>query len=687
MKNIFFITAILLIASGSKAIAQNRKAQPDLPVFNTSGGPVLFFGGSSINSSGNDSKGTKYTLSRTEQNTAGTKVLTLPGMATSFSSFKKISGDIIIQELKRQLKTATDDAMWQYIRQHPDLTAYGLISLSTSFRLAMGSAFIDEEVKDKKGKTFVYKMDQNGSAQNTRSFSATITIGQSPDFTAPVMSQSKATDSLVYIRWKAKVKKDIPYFAWVYRQTGDRGAFQKLPVRILVNRKNDSAYYLFNEKVNANSAYRYFIRPADLLENEGSFNSDTVNLVAANFNKLPMVTQLKATDTLNGILLSWKQLPANPLITGIEIQRSRDSRGDYVIMDSVNASATTYRDLRLLPHVAYYYRLRVLNAGPGQKRAPFYTSVSADKQKTTHIPDAPYGVTVSAVSKGVRVSWQNVNDPDLYAYYVYRGSSLESKMEVISPSLRDTVYTDTASNLSRQLNYVYAVKAVSNAARESAFSEKIAAHLKGTERPRTPGGIRTIRQDNRLVVQWEDVKRNDPAIMGYILYKHKTDGKPLTYSVNNPASVEATRLGLELVVPALIKVPYYEDSVSSVNNKYEYLVSAVDQFGAESGLSATASSPNQQAQSIKGPAQLYIRSVKDGISLEWEMADAIPVQSYSVYRRTMSAKTSSKIAVVQHADSQFTDKQVTPGNVYVYYVTATTSNGESVPSMEKSIRK
>jgi fibronectin type 3 domain-containing protein len=686
MKNILIIITVLLSAASNRVCAQTKNATHAMPVFNTANGPVLFFGGSSINSNGIDNKGTKYSISRTEQNTGNVRALNLAGLAANFSSFKKITGDALVQELKHQLKLNTDDALWQYIRQHPGLSDYGLIALNPSFRIAMGAALIDEEVKDKKGKTFVYKMETNGTGQNSKSFDASITIGQSPDFISPSMSVSKATDSLVVIRWKARIIKDIPYFAWVYRQTGGRGSFQKLPVRILVSHKNDSAYFLFNERVNANSSYKYFIRPADLLENEGSFNSDTVSLVAANFNKLPMISQLKAADTLNGILLWWKALPSNPLITGIEIQRSRDSRGDYVIMDSVNPSAASYLDLRLLPHIAYYYRLRVLSAGPDQNRSKFYTAVSAAKQKTIHIPDPPYGISVSPTDKGVHISWQRINDPDLYAYYVYRGSSLQSKMEVVSPSIRDTMFTDTASNLSRQLNYVYAVKAVSNAGKESIFSEKIAAHLSGRERPRTPGGIRASRQNNRMVIEWEDVKRNDPAILGYVLYKHKTEKKPLNYAVNKPASVEATRLGLELVAASVITVPYYEDSVSSVGNQYEYLVSAVDQFGAESGLSSV-SSVNQQAQFIKGPSAVYLRSVKEGIALAWEMADAAGVKSYAVYRRMISAKTSAKIAVVNSSSSQFTDKQVLPGNVYVYYVTATTAAGESAPSVEKSIRK
>lgn len=685
-KNIFVITCCIFTACIGKVYAQNKNAAIHIPVFNSINGPVLLFAGNSINSESKDSKGARYTITRTEQRTGAVKPLSLPGMAKNISSFKKITGDAIFKQLEHQLKLNNEAAIWKFIQSHPDLNAYGLMAFSAPFRMAMGTAYTDTEVKNKKGETYTYTVQVAGTVNNN--FTATITIGQIPDFNMPQLSVAKATDSIITIQWKAKVKKDIPYFAFVFRQTGGRGDFKKLPARVIVNRKQDSAFFSFNEKVNANSAYKYFIRPADLLDNEGQFNSDTASLVAANFRKLPVLTQLKAIDTLNGILLSWKLLPANPLITGIEIQRSRDSRGDYVVIDTVSALTNSYRDTRLLPHVAYYYRLCVLHLGEEKKGDKFYTAVSLAKQKITHMPDAPYGVSVKTTEKGVRIAWQPVNDLDFFSYYVYRGTSLSSKMEVISPALTDTVFTDTTSNLSRQTDYVYAVKAVSNAAKESPLSEKISAHLPfGKEKPLTPGGIRVTVRNNRFFIEWKDVKKNDPAVLGYILYKHKTGNKPLQYAVNKPASVEAERLQLEPVVQGVITVPYYEDSISQNGDKYEYLVSAIDQFGEESGLSATAFSTNLPKAIITAPAQVYVRSVKEGVAIQWEQADEKSVQSFVIYRRSINEKKAVKIATVGSAGNQYIDKRAVPGNLYVYSVAAVTAAGESEVSMEKSIRR
>jgi len=688
---LFILTALVPVRTLAQVPTATKapKTGPDrspIPVFNSPEGPVILFGGSSISSAGKDNEGSHFVISRAEGNTATFTQLTLPGMVRTMQAFKKLTGSSVVSQLQQQLHLRSEDALWSYLQQHPDLSAYGLASFSIPFRVAMGAAYVDGDIKGQKGKTYTYKIDIDGAGTRA-SFTAPITIGQGPDFQAPVLTLSKAKDSIITLRWRLRLQKDIPYVAAVYRQTGGSGEFRHLDLRILATHKGDSAIFSFTEKVTPNSAYRYFIRPADLLENTGYFNSDTASLVAANFQRLPFVTQLTARDSLGGILLSWKTLAPNPLITGIEIQRSRDSRGDYVVIDTASALSASYLDRRLLPHIAYYYRLCVLHGGRQLQSEKFYTAISTDQQKTVRVPDAPYGLTVQPTSKGVAVSWQPVNDPDIYAYYVYRGTSLDAPMEVISPSLTDTAFIDTASNLSRQTSYVYAVKAVSNGGKESPWSEKIAAHLaKGKERPVTPGGIRVLPRDGRIFIQWDDVKRNDPAILGYILYKHPAGEGALTYDISLPASEEATRLKLQPVVAGAITVPYFEDSLPADGRKWEYLVSAIDGFGAESGLSSAGSYAQSGNSGARPPAQLFARSVKEGVSLQWEQADPTGVEGFVVYRRPITEKKARQVARLKNNGSQYLDRQTVAGTLYVYTVTAITAAGETLPSDEKTIR-
>jgi len=697
---ILFLSVLLSVVCGGGLEAQQNTPPAGgkvtgLPVYNSSRGPVVFINNHGLRQGGpGDSVATQYRLSRMETgNPRSVKELGAVYAAASPDVFRKIAGEEVWEQVRKRTKTKTDQETGLYIQQHPNTDDYGFLAFNALFRKAMGTAYIDEEVQRQKNKSYTYQLDIVGrSGQTLGSVTGDVTIGKSPDFLPPVVGAVKASDSLIVVTWRQKVAADIPYFAFVYKQTAARGDFQKLSSRILVRHKKDSVYYSFTEKVKANSAYRYYIRPADLLDNTGAFNSDTASLVAANFRRMPMIAKLKARDTLNAILLSWDPLPVNPLITGIEIMRSRDPRGDFVVMDTVSALSHTYLDKRLLPHIAYYYRICVLHAGQQLSSEKFYASVSADQQKTSRVPDPPYGVGVQTTQRGVVVSWQPVNDPDLFAYYVYRGSSLDAKMQVISPALTDTSFTDTTSNLSRQTSYVYAVTAVSNGSRESPLSGKVAAHLPGgKERPQTPGGIRVTPRSGTLSIEWDDTKRNNPGIVGYILYKHKAGGQPLAYDVSKPASVEATRLGLSLAVDGVVTVPFYEDSMARGGDRYEYLVSAVDRFGAESGLSPVASYAASYVRTSGGqqrpPAKVFARAVQDGVSLQWEQADAAGVQGFAIYRRVVTDKTPHKIATVKNGVSQYTDRQAKQGSLYVYSITAVMAAGETMPSDERAVRK
>jgi hypothetical protein len=683
-----YFLLIALLAVTVYASAQGQAERNQLPIFNSAGGPVVLFGGSSISGAAKDSKGIQYALSRAEVNSNSVKQVPLPGMVKNMAAFKKMVGAGFVAQLAVQLKVRTDEAVWSYLQQHPDLSDYGLTSFAIPFRTALGAAFIDEEVKGQKGRTYVYSMSITAPGKTAVVASSTITIGGSPDFTAPRLVQVKARDSSVSLAWKVVAHRDIPYLAHVYRQAGGRGDFIKLPAKILAKRQGDSVSFLFNERVNGNSAYRYFILPADLLDNTGAVNSDTASFVAANFRKLPIPGQVKARDTLNGILVSWKPMAINPLITGIEIERSRDSRGDFVILDTVSALAHSYMDKRLVPHIAYYYRLCVLHAGKQEQNEKFYASVSANQQKTSRVPDPPYGVAVQTQATGVRISWQPINDPDLFGYYVYRGSSLTSKMAVISPLMTDTSFTDTASNLSRQTSYVYAVKSVTTGSKESPYSGKVSAHLPGgKERPLTPGGIRLSPRAGGLYIEWDDTKKNDASVLGYILYKHPAGAAPLQYDPAKPASVEATRLNLSLVINGLVTVAFFEDTAAAGGGKNDYLVSAVDRFGVESGLSPVASTTRFAVMAGKPPVQVFARAVQAGVSLQWEQADAAGVEGFAIYRRTIGEKAAHKIAQVKNGANQYTDKAAAHGNLYVYSIKTITAAGETAPSDEHTVRK
>src|SRR5690606_36474870 len=101
------------------------------------------------------------------------------------------------------------------------------------------------------------------------------------------------------------------------------------------------------------------------------------------------------------------------------------------------------------------------------ERETGYTGyVTAVVGNSTTYPDPPYGLTASVEKRGVHLQWEATDTYDLYAYFVYRGVSGASDLEVVSPGLTAPSFTDTV-RLSGRTQYSYAVKAVNKNSLES----------------------------------------------------------------------------------------------------------------------------------------------------------------------------------------------------------------------------
>ncbi len=102
-------------------------------------------------------------------------------------------------------------------------------------------------------------------------------------------------------------------------------------------------------------------------------------------------------------------------------------------------------------------------------------------------PSPPAGLTAVQENEGIRLNWDSVEEPNLYAYYVYRGTSRYDSLAVVSHAIQDTTtFFDNAEQLSGRTNYVYAVKAVSNNKLESDLSNMVTIRPDRIVRPPAP---------------------------------------------------------------------------------------------------------------------------------------------------------------------------------------------------------
>lgn len=605
---------------------------------------------------------------------------------STVAAFRQICGEDTWSQFMLMKKFASDADAWKFILAHPSMDDYGTLSFDMKFRQAMGNAFLDTEAANlESGKKWTYKVEiLDAAGTTTQTLEGSIIGGaQVFRFDKPVKARATATDSSTFVTWFVKSNKPLPgiLMANVYRQTGGRGNYAKLANSLLATAKNDSVLFYLGDEVVPNTLYRYFIRPTDEMGNE-ALPSDTVNLLALNFNRLPSLESVKAKDTLNAIIVSWKPLGDRPELVGIEIQRSRDARGNYVILDTVAVSENSYVDTRVLPSIPYFYRMRPV-ALKGMERENGYSGyVTASLQNTLKHPDPPYGLKGDLVKGQIVLSWQEVSDPDVYGYFVYRSISHNGRFDVISPSLTATSFTDTSA-ISGRTQYVYAVKAVNKNSLESEFSEMITMRQAVMELPATPGGVQAYADNRKIILNWPAVNKTDHAIAGYNVYRREAQPKN-DYDLKQSAAAQAVKLKFVLLNSDLIIHPHYEDTQVSANINYEYAVASVDVFGMEGTYSPFAKIT--VPVNTRLISTCTIRRVSAGVELGWEKEMAAGADAVIIYRKKAGEPNFQKLAAANKESVVYVDKTAAKNTLYIYVISAEKKNTALAKSEEKNIR-
>jgi len=631
----------------------------------------------------------KFTISRAIGDTARKFVLlTNPTMAKSFEAFKKIVGEGIIDSLKQQKKLNSDDDLWDFLKKDQDFKDYGLLGINVNFLRAMGFVFVDEGLKELKPGTPVY-YHISVTEPDAHVIKAKFIAGTSVAFSRAVVYSSRVKDSIALVKWGYinKPVNDMPVSANVYRRAEGENDFTELKEKAGIFVHGDSVLFKIRDKIKPGLLYNYFIRLSDIFDNESYATSDTLKMLAVDYANLPKVMGVTAKDTIGGVYVSWKPLTAIALVSGIEIQRSKSIAAGYINLGTVAPTQTAFIDNQAVNAQTYYYRVHTL--GLNNNISLIYSGFVSATHLDKNPPSAPYNVTATTYAKGVMVKWGTVKGA--YGYYIYRSaSSTGTKVETISRMLKDTAtsFLDTTKNRSRRTDYYYMVKAVNAANTESPFSGKAVAKLPvGLDKIMIPGGLRLEPQNGKMLIEWDDARKNDAYIAGYNVYKRVADSKAVVFDGNTPAAIEAKKLNFVKINGNPVNVPLFEDNSLPDTLKFDYAISSVDAYGVESGLSAIASSSYfNTAVIVKPPVQVYVRKVLGGVEIRWVPVNSKVPNSFAIYRRRAGEKDMSKIATVKDGLQTYTDKTVVASTMYIYLIKAIADNKESAASAEKAVK-
>ena len=358
---------------------------------------------------------------------------------------------------------------------------------------------------------------------------------------------------------------------------------------------------------------------------------------------------LAANDiATNQVQLTWTNLSAGA--STIEISRSSDGGQTYSLLDTVDASASSYIDSTVDGGIHYDYEVTAQTADGAASTA----STSASAQT------APAGVTAlvanEASTSEIDLSWTTAVT-DATGFNVYRSTdgrnfTLLSASSQLSATA--TGFIDTA--LSSNTHYWYQVAAI-----EPSGPTGVAA-VDAYTLPPAPSGLQsTLNSDGTVSLTWTN---NGPSTVPFEIETATSISGPFTF-------LDQTAAGATSYTDA--------NPVDGVTTYYRGVGLSGDSAGGSASAAASTTVP------LAPPSGLTATSIGSGeIDLSWT-DNSVTATSYQVLRSTSSGGSFEALDPVDaSSDPIYADTTVAPGTTYYYEVVAATDTAQSAPSATAS---
>ncbi len=602
-------------------------------------------------------------------------------MPSSWIEFTNRGGADLAEQLALDFEMENVADLWAQVSEMRNLEHWGFYAIIPDLWRAMGFAFFDEHTLELNTGTVIeyevrYLMDDDSLSEVIHSGSSL--VGWKPSISPPVSVKQLERDDMIGGTWvaDAEASPDVA-FARVFLQEGIHNEYTQLDELIMAQRTDSLIIYNWEFPAEPERAYRAFIEPLDLFGNSGP-RSDTLMVISVDFDNIPLMGRVTSQPNASGIHLSWNPLPNKPYLVGIEVSRSRDARHSYVVLDTLAVTSTGFTDTRIVPNLTYYYQFRVVTV---RNDLDLPSSVaSAVFENVSQPPMVPSGLQAIHEGEQIRLTWNPVEEADLFAYYVYRSTSAEDSMEVISRAITgETTFLDDSEILDGRTNYVYGVKALNHNMLESHMSNMVVIRPHREVLPAAPVGISGYGEQNRIVLSWRDVSRRDGAVTGYHLYRSDSQ---IAEPVSGTHPDEITGL-LRLTKEPLRSTGYVDIDVRP-GESYTYALTSVDLFGVESSLSSFAVF-STSIPALTAPGQVTARYINGRAELQWNRTHQENVTGYYVYRRLRGQDEAVRLGRIGSDDTTFTDTQITSGVLYWYSVSVIAGDRESPRSAEQAV--
>lgn len=621
-------------------------------------------------------------ISRSINNGAFKNIGTLK-KPTSPEEVDRIAGAGILSAVQQLKKLSSHQEAWQYIQSHPDPKDYGLLATEVKFLEGMGIVFVDRDIKSQtKNAVIKYKAELPVRPSDKKGIlTGEITLGKIPVMEKPLLNKVIERDSSVIIQWDASVANSPDaMFGEVYKKTGNYGPYEYAGKTFANKTANQPLLnYIWQEKVNTNTQYYYIVIPTTLVGLPGPA-SDTASAISVNFKNINTETGASASDSVGGIVLKWKPILNTTFYSGILIERSKDAKKGFQVLDTVAATTTSFYDDKVFPGLQYTYRLRLITLR--QNILEPSTPVTAMHNGKQSFIEAPENLRAEGRKDGNHLAWTTTNNPQISGYYVYRQHPDSSTWRLVSNLVKDSVFLDSSIKSSRW-QYRYTVRSINYDEVKSEQSNIALARIDAPAEINAPAGLQAAVDRQRVLLRWNDQKSAGQGVIAYNVYK-KIVTPNAEINISNTTLENIVRNGFIKINTEPLQTTSFTDNNINTGKNY-YVVTAMDISGTESnGSLATLAIINNTL--ITPIAEIYVRSVSKAIVISWEPPAQEGITGFNIYRRTADDNSFTLIGNVGTDNPLFEDTKVEKGRLYIYTVKTLMGKNESKASGEKSVR-
>jgi hypothetical protein len=574
-------------------------------------------------------------------------------------------------------KVKNEDELVDYINANPNPMNYAFLLMSHKYNALLG--YIVEDKNLQRGVSYLYKItftDKNGN-ERPMGYSIGLNAQQNNvilNKIKPTISKISTSDSSVICTWafslkspeltgfvdaSEKLNQNVGIFEGIKSHTlnslqaelwvkSDKDGFVPTGKKT-VNRTNDTLLISASIATLPEDVVNAYIVLNDEFGNTGT-PSDTSHILSVDPLQVPILKNVKVEDILDGLQLTWKQLPEKPYFKGVEITRLGEN-SVWDTMAILSPTDTIYSDYNVKVGVHYIYNVKALyTQGYGMEQKVPAQGVGTVTKFSK--PGKVTNFTATNEGRNIKLTWDYTKNDKFFGFYIYRGLSPLNMFPLVGP-VKDNFYIDAAEELSGIAEYSYYVLVKDLKQQDSEPSNTIAIKPARKVTSLVPYNLKGEVVNNMIYLEWIDVKPHDDFVKGYTI--RRAEGDNSTFKT---------------LEKGLIEGAFYVDSTSNEQSSYQYQVASINLNNDTSDYTDIYTYTPYKAP-VAVLTDFSTRNLTDGVEISWPSILYPNRKKYNIYKTEKETNKLVKIGSVNANEEYFIDKDVKMEKIYMYSITIT----------------